>query len=49
MNLSMIFFKPWYKSAEGDESEQIEGEDPILEAEKIIWHSGRGNIIRLDI
>ena len=28
------FFRPWYKSAEGDESEQIEGEDPILEVEK---------------
>ena len=37
------FFKPWYKSAEGDETEQVEGEDPILEVEKIISHSGRGS------
>ena len=40
------FFRPWYKSAEGDECEQIEGEDPILEVEKIISHSGRGSKTR---
>ena len=34
------FFKPWYKSTEGDESEQVEGEDPILEVEKIVHLKG---------
>ena len=40
------FFKPWYKSTEGDESEQVEGEDPILEVEKIVSHTGRANKTR---
>ena len=40
------FFKPWYRSAEGDEDEQVDGEDPILEVEKIISHSGRGSKTR---
>ena len=36
------FFKPWYKAATGTEEEQIEGEDPIIEVEKIISHRGSG-------
>ena len=36
------FFKPWYKAATGTEDEQIEGEDPIIEVEKIISHRASG-------
>ena len=37
------FFKPWYKAATGTEDEQVgDGEDPIIEVEKIISHRGSG-------
>ena len=36
------FFKPWYKASTGTDDEQIEGEDPIIEVEKIISHRGSG-------
>ena len=37
------FFKPWYKAATGAEDEQVgDGEDPIIEVEKIISHRGSG-------
>ena len=39
------FFRPWYKSVEGDidcTDYQIDGEDPILEVESIEGHMGKG-------
>ena len=36
------FFKPWYKASTGADDEQIDGEDPIIEVEKIISHRGSG-------
>ena len=39
------FFRPWYKSVEGNTDctdYQIDGEDPILEVESIEGHMGKG-------
>ena len=39
------FFRPWYKSVEGNADcteYQIDGEDPILEVESIEGHMGKG-------
>ena len=39
------FFRPWYRSVEGDKDcteYQVDGEDPILEVEGIEGHMGKG-------